>query len=234
MAIVTVRPEAALTEITAARIGLAHGVYTNPSAPPTSRPERNPSPRPRGPRRASRDSGASMRAAIPGASIASPKASSTAIATSRRGSDPSPTPSTTLATPTTVMVKVIERPSTMPSGRRRPPRPPADSSAGSTGSTHGDRAVPAPASSANATRTITPPKLMSRVCGESRSDRLYRPDRAQVTGYSAGVPEPGPRARDLHAPEEQAVSQENVFESFEMEVEQIIDAGDQVVAVVHE
>jgi hypothetical protein len=41
----------------------------------------------------------------------------------------------------------------MPSGRRRPPAALAESSAGSTGSTHGVIAVPAPASSANAIKT---------------------------------------------------------------------------------
>ncbi len=91
---------------------------------------------------------------MPGSSSASPKASRTATARSRKGSLPSPTPSTTLATPTIAIVKVIERPSTMPSGLRRPPTPPAESSAGSTGSTHGESAVPAPASSANPTSTI--------------------------------------------------------------------------------
>ncbi len=80
--------------------------------------------------------------------------SSTTIATSRSGSLPRPTPSTTLATPTIVTVNVTDSPSTMPSGRRRPPTPPAESSAGSTGSTHGDRAVPAPASTAKPSRTI--------------------------------------------------------------------------------
>ena len=140
--------------MTAARMGLAHGVYTNPSAPPTSSPERKPSPRERGPKRARRDSGASRRARRLGASSASPNASSTTIATSRSGSLPSPTPSTTLATPTIVTVKVIESPSTIPSGRRRPPTPPADRSAGSTGSTHGDSAVPAPARTAKPSRTI--------------------------------------------------------------------------------
>ena len=52
-----------------------------------------------------------------------------------------------------MIVKVIDSPSTMPSGRRRPPTPPADSSAGSTGSTHGDSAVPAPASTAKPSST---------------------------------------------------------------------------------
>ena len=60
-----VLPDAALTEMTAARIGLAHGVYTKPSAPPTSIPEQKPSPLVRGPKRARRDSGASSRAARP-------------------------------------------------------------------------------------------------------------------------------------------------------------------------
>ena len=56
---------------------------------------------------------------------------------SRVTESPSPTPSTTLASPTIVTVKVIASPSTIPSGRRRPPVAPANSSAGRTGSTHG-------------------------------------------------------------------------------------------------
>ena len=83
-----------------------------------------------------------------------PPYASAPIATSRRGSLPSPTPSTTFATPTIVTVNVIESPSTIPSGRRRPPTPPAERSAGSTGSTHGDSAVPAPARIAKPSRTI--------------------------------------------------------------------------------
>src|SRR4051812_18153234 len=39
----------------------------------------------------------------------------------------------------------------MPSGRRRPPVAPADRTTGSTGSTHGETAVAAPAISANRT-----------------------------------------------------------------------------------
>ncbi len=140
--------------MTAASMGLAHGVYTKPSAPPTSRPERKPSPVFRGPNRASRERGASRRSLRPGTISATPKASSTTMATSRRGSLPSPTPSTTLASPTIVTVKVTESPSTIPRGRRRPPTPPAESSAGSTGSTHGESAVPAPARRAKPIRRI--------------------------------------------------------------------------------
>src|SRR6202043_1394908 len=80
--------------------------------------------------------------------------SSTVTARSRSGSEPSPTPPTTSATPTIVIVNVTISPITTPSGRRCPPTPPADSSAGSTGSTHGDSAVPAPARMANPIRTI--------------------------------------------------------------------------------
>jgi hypothetical protein len=55
-----------------------------------------------------------------------------------------------------VTVNVTARPMTIPSGRRRPPVAPADSSAGRIGSTHGETAVPAPAISANSTRSATP------------------------------------------------------------------------------
>jgi hypothetical protein len=54
--------------------------------------------------------------------------------------------------PTIVIVNVTISPSTTPSGLRRPLAPAADSSAGSTGSTHGDSAVPAPARTAKMIR----------------------------------------------------------------------------------
>ena len=95
-----------------------------------------------------RDRRASMRSARPGTISARPITSSTATAKSRSGSEPSPTPPTTLAMPTIVIVNVTISPTTTPSGRRRPPTAVADSSAGSTGSTHGDSAVPAPARTA--------------------------------------------------------------------------------------
>ncbi len=47
------------------------------------------------------------------------------------------------------IVNVTASPSTIPTGRLRPPSALADSSAGSTGSTQGVIAVPAPAISAN-------------------------------------------------------------------------------------
>jgi hypothetical protein len=75
---------------------------------------------------------------------------------------PSPTPSITLASPTIVTVKVSARPRAMPTGRRRPPVAPALSSAGSTGSTHGLSAVPAPASSAKTTRRAIPKESRAR------------------------------------------------------------------------
>ena len=56
--------------------------------------------------------------------------------------------------PTIVIVCVSVSPATMPSGRRRPPVPLADSSAGRTGSTHGVIAVAAPATNAKASRRI--------------------------------------------------------------------------------
>src|SRR6202050_5035919 len=172
--------------MTAARIGLAQGVYTKPSAPPTSSPEAKPSPRVRGPNRASRDRGASRRADRPGASSTTPNTSRTAIATSRSGSSPSPTPSTTLARPTIVTVNVIDNPITMPSGRRRPPTPPADSNAGSTGSTHGDSAVPAPAPIAKTRRTIMLVPLQT--CGPRfRYNRPERLGKRRPSGADCGA-----------------------------------------------
>ena len=75
---------------------------------------------------------------------------------------PRPTPSTTVASPTIVTVNVTASPSTIPSGRRRPPVAPALSSAGSTGSTHGLSAVPAPARKAKTTSKVTLPGLTQR------------------------------------------------------------------------
>src|SRR4051794_24730551 len=46
-------------------------------------------------------------------------------------------------------------PVTIPSGRRRPPVSPAESTTGSTGRTHGDTAVAAPAANANAISATT-------------------------------------------------------------------------------
>src|SRR6185503_3603753 len=66
-----------------------------------------------------------------------------------------PTPSITLAKPATVIANVVASPMTIASGRRRPPVAPADSSAGSTGSTHGEIEVPAPAKNANSTSSVT-------------------------------------------------------------------------------
>ncbi len=97
------------------------------------------------PNAANRESRASSRSPIAGTSSTMPVASSTTTAMSRNGSEPSPTPPTTFAIPTIVTVNVIISPSTTPSGRRRPPTPPEASSAGSTGSTQGESAVPAPA-----------------------------------------------------------------------------------------
>src|SRR4051794_18356442 len=82
-----------------------------------------------------------------------PKPARTAIATARVALLPRPTPSTTFAAPTIVTQKVRVRPATTPIGRRRPPAAEADSTAGSTGSTHGLIAVPAPATNANASRS---------------------------------------------------------------------------------
>src|ERR1700733_8577313 len=67
-----VAPLDALTDVTAARIGPAHGAHTNPSAPPTARPDQNPVPRVLGPKRARRDIGAWIRSASSGISSTIP------------------------------------------------------------------------------------------------------------------------------------------------------------------
>src|SRR3954453_5884529 len=64
----------------------------------------------------------------------------------------------------------------MPSGRRRPPVAPALSSAGSTGSTQGLSAVPAPAMKAKTTRS-------------EMANRLYAPGvSADHSSYPVGMP----------------------------------------------
>ena len=83
-----------------------------------------------------------------------PNSASTTIDAVRRTPSPTPTPSTTEAMPTIVMTCVSVSPVTIPTGRRRPPVPLADSSAGRTGSTHGVIAVAAPARKAKASRRI--------------------------------------------------------------------------------
>ena len=134
--------------MTALRIGPAHGAHTNPSAPPTPTPVQKPSPRVFGPNRASRESGACTRWASSGTSMITPNAISTTIASVRAAPLARPTPLTSCASATIEIVKVSARPATIPSGRRRPPTALADNSAGTTGSTHGVIAVPAPAISA--------------------------------------------------------------------------------------
>ena len=138
-------PLDALTDVTAARMGPAHGAHTNPRAPPTPSPDQKPSPRVLGPKRARRESGAWTRSASSGISRMTPNTSSTTIASVRAAPAASPTPLTSWASATMAIVNVIASPSTMPSGRRRPPAALAESSAGRTGSTQGVIAVPAPA-----------------------------------------------------------------------------------------
>ncbi len=94
-----------------------------------------------------------MRSASGGTSRTTPKPNRTTIASVRAAPPASPTPLTSWASATIAIVNVSARPSTIPAGRRRPPIALADSSAGSTGSTHGVIAVPAPAINANSIRT---------------------------------------------------------------------------------
>src|SRR5918994_3755225 len=146
-------PWVAEIEITAARNGPAPGAYTKPRAPPTSTPDQNPWPAERGP---SRWSGAKPRSTISprrGHRSATPKPASTTIASVRAKPSARPTPSITEASATIVIVWVSTRPAITPSGRRRPPVALADRSAGSTGKTHGVRAVPAPAMTAKIVRS---------------------------------------------------------------------------------
>ena len=79
---------------------------------------------------------------------------STAIASVRTNPFGSPSAEMTYTSATDANVKLSARPVTTPSGRRRPPVAPAESATGRTGSTQGDTAVAAPATSANASNTI--------------------------------------------------------------------------------
>ena len=140
--------------ITPARIGPAHGAYTRPSPPPTTRPDQKPSAEPTLTRPVKRVASASSRAAKGGTSSSRPKPISTTMASVRSRPFGSPSAEMTYTSATVANVKLSARPATTPSGRPRPPVAPAERATGSTGSTHGDTAVAAPATSANAIRTI--------------------------------------------------------------------------------
>ena len=84
-----------------------------------------------------------------------PKPASTTTEIERSAPSPRPTPSTTFAKPATVIANVVASPITIAIGRRRPPVAPADRSAGRTGRTQGEIAVPAPATNANRRSSVT-------------------------------------------------------------------------------
>ena len=90
-----------------------------------------------------------MRAATDGTSSDSPNTSRTTTASVRTPPSGRPTPSISDARATMASVWVIVSPRITPRGRLRPPVPAEASSPGSTGSTQGVRAVPAPATTAN-------------------------------------------------------------------------------------
>jgi hypothetical protein len=145
------------TVITPARIGPAHGAYTNPSPPPTSIPDQNPARDPaaepaRG-RGTIRVSHASSRSPNWGTSRHTPNASSTAIASVRSSPSGRPSAEITYTSATVANVNESARPVATPSGRRRPPVTPAENTTGRAGSTQGERAVAAPATSAKAIST---------------------------------------------------------------------------------
>src|SRR4051794_35328723 len=83
----------------------------------------------------------------------------------------------------------------MPSGRRRPPVAAPGSASGSTGSTHGESAVPAPATSAN---------RAARRMSMAACDRLTEPpDRYRdVAGAGRPIPKLGIEGRLLEWPSE--------------------------------
>ena len=129
-------------------------------------PTRSPCRAERGPKRASRESGASSRSPTRRHEQREPEREQHddrqrargAVGDARRRRPPR-------RAPTIVIVKVIASPSTIPSGRRRPPVAPAESSAGSTGSTHGLIAVPAPAITANTISSSIGPIVKVANCG---------------------------------------------------------------------
>ncbi len=93
-----------------------------------------------------------MRSPSPGTSRVIPKANSVTIASVRTSPFGRPSASITYTSATVANVNAATSPVTTPSGRRRPPPTPAPSTAGSTGSTHGESAVAAPATNANSIR----------------------------------------------------------------------------------
>ncbi len=162
------------TVITPARIGPAHGAYTNPSPPPTSIPDQKPSvslpPEPTpalGPRRLSH---ASRRSPSRGTSRQIPKPISVTIASVRSRPSGSPSAEITYTSATAANVNDSAKPVTTPSGRRRPPVAPAASATGSTGSTHGDTAVAAPATKAKRISTSMPPPSRADLSDPLRAD----------------------------------------------------------------
>ena len=87
------------------------------------------------------------------------------MATLRSRSPGRPSASITYTSATVAKANDRARPQTTPSGRRGPPVRPADSATGSTGSTHGDNAVAAPATNAKTISTATPWILMTGAYG---------------------------------------------------------------------
>ena len=85
-----------------------------------------------------------------------PKPSSTTIATLRSRSSGSPSAEIRYTSATVENVNEATSPATIPSGRLRPPEAPAANTTGSTGSTQGDSAVPAPATN--------PKTISSSIC----------------------------------------------------------------------
>ncbi|HST54998.1 MAG TPA: hypothetical protein VLJ42_03760 [Solirubrobacteraceae bacterium] len=147
------------TVITPARIGPAHGAYTNPRPAPTSRPDQNPpSPWLRALRALALEPMRLRRASSWSPSFgirsATPNPIRVRIASVRSRLSGRPSAEITYTSATVANVNDSARPVTTPSGRRRPPVTPADNATGSTGSTQGDSAVAAPATNANAIRTI--------------------------------------------------------------------------------
>src|SRR5690242_3046229 len=75
----------------------------------------------------------------------------------------------------------------MPSGRRLPPVRPAERMAGSTGSTHGDTAVPAPAMKAKRMSRANPPK--SRLASPRYRHRMAPMAQADDAAVETELPE---------------------------------------------
>ena len=142
----------ALSALTAARIGPAHGVHTSASPAPRPTPDQNPLPvasRPPAPV-ASGWKARPIHSPRAGTSSATPATPSSPMAMLRSRSWGRPSAERTREASRVKITKATASPTAMPNGRRRPPVVDAAATTGSTGSTQGERNVASPAIAATA------------------------------------------------------------------------------------